>query len=300
MEQASTYQYRVTTTDSGNLRLAFMLNLVFCIIELFGGLFTNSMAILADALHDLGDAFTLALALYFQRISQKNADGKFSYGYSRFSTLGSFFTGVILLVGSVFVLSATIPRIVNPVMPNTYGVLIFSLLGLAINGSAVMAVKRSEAPVDESIKLHLMEDVWGWVAVLVASILMMLYGWAILDALLALVVTGFTLYNAYGMLHSSTRIMLQGIPADVKESEIRSKILAIEHVNRVCDMHIWSLDGNNHVLTAKVMVSGLVHQMDVYELRNRIKAELLELSILHSTIEIESEYAPGSEGSGAS
>ena len=288
MGQANTYQYRMGD-DTGNLRLAFMLNLVFCIVELFGGVFTNSIAIMADALHDLGDAFTLALALYFQKVSKKDCDCNFSYGYSRFSTLGSFFNGIILLVGSVFVLSATISRIAEPVMPNTHGVMVFSLLGLIINGSAFMAVRRSGEPVDASIKLHLMEDVWGWLVVLIGCLLMMTYQWAIIDAVIALGITGFTLYNAFGMLNSSTRIMLQGVPTDLKHDEVKSYLLLHPHVSRVCDLHVWSIDGKSHVLTAKIITKDISTPTQIIEMRNHLKVELQKMNIHQSTIEMELE-----------
>lgn len=288
MGQASTYQSRMGT-DTGNLWLAFMLNLVFCVVELFGGVFTNSIAILSDALHDMGDAFTLGLALYFQKVSKKDCDCNFSYGYSRFSTLGSFFNGIILLVGSIFILSATISRIAAPVMPDTHGVMVFSLLGLMINGSAFMAVRRSGEPVDASIRHHIMEDVWGWLVVLIGCLLMMTYQWAIIDAIIALGITGLTLYNAFGMLSSSTRIMLQGVPIDLKHDEVKSYLLQHPNVSRVCDLHVWSIDGNSHVLTAKIISKNITTHTEVIHMRNHIKAELEKLNIHESTIEVELE-----------
>lgn len=291
MEQANTYQYRMGA-DTGNLRLAFLLNLVFCIVELFGGVFTNSIAILADALHDLGDALTLGLALYFQKISKKDCDCNFSYGYSRFSTLGSFFNGILLLVGSVFVLYVAISRIATPVMPNTHGVMVFSLLGLIINGSAVMAVRRSGEPVDASIRLHLLEDVWGWLVVLIGCLLMMIYQWAIIDVIIALGISGFTLYNAFGMLSSTTRIMLQGVPSELKHAEIKSHLLQHPNVSHVSDLHVWSIDGHSHVLTAKIISKGLSTQVEIITMRNHMKAQLEQLNIYQSTIEVELDSMP--------
>ncbi len=180
---------------TGNIKVAFWLNLTFCILEFAGGLFTNSVAILSDALHDLGDSFSLGLAWYFQKISQRKRDKLFSYGYKRFSLLGALINSMILLIGSVFIVREAIPRILHPETSNAQGMIIFALIGIAVNGAAVLRLKKGSSINERVISLHLIEDVLGWVAVLIAAVVMLFVDVPVLDPLLSLLITGYILYN---------------------------------------------------------------------------------------------------------
>jgi len=156
-----------------NLAWAFLLNISFCVIELIGGLLTNSIAILSDALHDFGDSISLGLAWYFQKISKRKPDSRYTYGYKRFSTLSALVNCLVLLTGSGFILYESIKRILNPIESNAQGMFVLAVVGVLVNGAAVVRLKKGDSLNEKVVSLHLLEDVLGWVAVLIGSIVMM-------------------------------------------------------------------------------------------------------------------------------
>ena len=167
--------------SGSNLLFAFAMNLFFAIVELVGGIFTGSVAILSDALHDFGDSISLGVAWRLQKLSEKGRDTSFSYGYKRFSLLGALLISLILLVGSVFVIIAAIERLSVPGEPKAGGMLVLAIFGLAVNGLAAFRLKGSSSLNERAVMLHLMEDVLGWAAVLVVSIVMLFVNAPILD-----------------------------------------------------------------------------------------------------------------------
>lgn len=274
-------------TPLKNIRIAFFLNLGFTLLEIAGGLYTNSMAILSDALHDLGDSFSLGIAWYFQKISGKGRDHNFSYGYRRFSLLGAIVNGLVLVAGSVFILTEAIPRLMNPEMPETTGMIVLAVFGILINGFAVHRLQQGKSHNEEVLSLHLLEDVLGWVAVLVASIIMKFVYWPWLDPLLSILISLWLLYNVYKNLKKSVRIILQAIPADTSMNDISANLNELEGVREVHDMHIWSLDGQYHVLTAHLVVEETLSISDRVQLKERARILVKEAGVDHSTLELE-------------
>ena len=171
-------------TDS--IKVAFWLNLFFTIIEIVGGFYTNSIAIISDALHDLGDSFALGLAWYFQKLSQRGRDRKFSYGYGRFSTLAAMINSGLLLAGSIYVISVAIPRLIHPQETYATGMIWLAVVGLLVNGIAAYRLSSGSSLNERAARLHLLEDVLGWAAVLVGAVIIKLTGWTILDPILSL------------------------------------------------------------------------------------------------------------------
>ncbi|HRO67142.1 MAG TPA: cation diffusion facilitator family transporter, partial [Pseudobdellovibrionaceae bacterium] len=169
----------------GRLGLAFGLNLSFAFIELFGGYWTHSIAIMTDALHDFGDAFAIGLAFFLERLSRKAADRRYSYGYRRFSTAAALVTGFVLVAGSVYILSEAVPRLFAPQTPHATGMIALAFLGVAVNGFAAWRVSRGVSLNEKMIVWHLLEDVLGRVAVLIGAVIIQVTGWAQVDAILA-------------------------------------------------------------------------------------------------------------------
>jgi len=166
--------------EEGNISKAFFLNLSFTVVEIIGGLFTNSLAILSDALHDFGDSISLGLAWYFQRLSKKDRDQNFSYGYGRFSLLGALVNSVILTVGSVFILYKAIPGVLAPEEADSLGMIWLALLGVVVNTLAVATLKKGQSLNEKVVRLHLLEDVFGWVAVLIGAGVMNFTGFSLI------------------------------------------------------------------------------------------------------------------------
>lgn len=280
-----------THQTEGNILFAFLMNLLFSIVELIGGIATGSVAILSDALHDFGDSLSLALAWYLQRLSARGKDTRFSYGYKRFALLSALIISLILLLGSVVVIYTAVMRLFNPIAPNATGMLWLAVFGLLVNGAAVWRMSGGKSLSEKAIRLHLMEDVLGWAAVLVVSIVMHFVHIPILDPLLSLGITLWILYNVYFTLRDSFKILLQGIPDDISQVQLEERIGMLEQVLDVHDTHIWTLDGAHHIASLHVVHPKDLNSDTLCLLKERIRGIAQEEGIGHITIEFDSEGA---------
>lgn len=272
-----------------NIQVAFWLNLGFSLLELVGGLYTNSVAVLSDALHDLGDSLSLGTSWYFQKKSQQKRDRHFTYGYRRFSLLGAFINCIILTVGSVFIISESVQRIFNPAQPDAQGMLILAVIGIGVNLVALLRLKKGKSINERVISLHFMEDVLGWVAVLLGSLVMMFYEVPVLDPLLSLGIAAYILFNVYQNMRSVFQIILQGVPENLSEKIIRELIKTFPEVMDTHDIHMWTMDGNYHIVTLHAVIANDLPVSEQEKLKKRIKESLNALSIQHVTIELETE-----------
>lgn len=274
---------------TGNIQVAFWLNFFFCLVEFAGGIYTNSIAILSDALHDLGDSFALGLAWYFQKLSSKSRDSQFSYGYKRFSLLGALINSVVLLIGSIFVLWEAIPRLLHPEPSNAKGMIAFAVIGILINGAAIFRLKKGASMNEKVISLHLLEDVLGWVAVLITAVVMLFVDVPVLDPLLSILITGYILFNIYRNLKQSLRILLQAVPSSIDEEALKKELTGIDKVVDVHDVHIWTMDGNFNVISLHLVTEDLIGANETERIKSEARHILHHAQIQHSTIEIESQ-----------
>jgi len=270
-----------------NLALAFILNLLFCIIELVGGLFTNSIAILSDSLHDFGDSFSLGLAWYFDKVSRRKPDAKYTYGYKRFTTLSALVNSLVLLGGSGFVLFESFRRLFQPVQADAKGMFLLAVLGVLVNGAAVLRLKKGNSLNERVVSLHMLEDVLGWVAVLIGSIVMLFWDVPVLDPVLSVGISVYILYNVYNNLKSVFRVILQGKPSGLDEESIKKHLLDLPKVLSLHDFHAWTMDSEYVVLTVHLVVEGSMQKEEQQALRAAAHQILKKLEIDHSTIEIE-------------
>lgn len=269
----------------GNIATAFFLNLVFAVVELVGGLATNSVAILSDALHDFGDSVSLGAAWALQKRSKKGRDAQFTYGYRRFSLLGGVFLSGILLVSSLFIIRESVQRLFDPQEVRAGGMLWLAIVGIAINGFAAFRVSRGSTLGERAVWLHLMEDVLGWVAVLVASVVMLLVNHPatrLLDPLLSLAITAWVLRGVWLNLRDTFRILLQGTPEGFDTDELTHKIQSLAGVEGVHDLHVWSQDGESNVVTMHVVAAANADQAE-------LKRQIRQLAGGHVTIEFETQ-----------
>ena len=273
--------------DVEALGVAFLLNFIFTLIEIAGGLWTNSVAILADALHDAGDSLTLLLAWYLQKASEKERDQRFSYGYGRLSLLAALINGVVLLAGSIVVIVLVIPRLFEPQVVDATGMFWLALLGIAFNGFSFWRNRRSQSLNAKMVNWHLLEDVLGWTVVLAGSIVMHFGDYPWLDPLMALGVTLFILWNVFKSLGRVTKIFLQSNPEGLDLSAIENELRTLNNVEDIHDVHAWSLDGKYHVLSLHVVISQITDQESLVLLKNQIRDQLHKMGIEHSTIEFE-------------
>ena len=272
-----------------NIIVAFWLNTGFAVLEIAGGLYTNSMAILADAVHDLGDSLSLGLAYYFQKKSQRKKDEIYTYGYQRFSLLGAFINSIILITSSIFIIRESVTRFFQPEPPDAKGMVILAIIGVAVNAYALVRLKKGKSINEKVVALHFVEDVLGWVAVLAGSIVMLFVDAPIIDPVLSLLISLYILYNVFKNLKSTFRILLQRRPDAVDEEVVRKNVLSVPGVKDLHDLRFWTMDGQYNVMTLHVVVA----QNQSIEERERIKQEvkhnLEHLEFRHTTVEIESE-----------
>lgn len=272
-------------SETGNIAVAFWLNFCFSIIELIGGLMTNSVAILADAMHDLGDSMAIAFAWVAAKISGKAPNQRYSYGYRRWSLLSALVNSLILVVGSLWILIEAVPRLWEPVLPHAPGMMALAVLGVVVNGAAVLKLRLGKTQNEQVLTWHLLEDVFGWVAVLLGSLLIYLTGWAVVDPLLSIGFTLFILLNVWRNLRRTFGLFLQISPDPAMTQELEDKLKALSFVSDVHHLHLWSLDGEKHVLTAHLVLTDAEHQLPDYKLE--IRQLLAPYQLQHTTIEFE-------------
>jgi cobalt-zinc-cadmium efflux system protein len=273
--------------STGNIALAFFLNTSFAVIELVGGILTNSVAILSDALHDFGDSLSLGAAWYFEKKSQKGRTSAYTYGYQRFSLLGAFINSIVLIVGSIFIIKEAVERVFHPEVANYKGMLLLAILGIAVNGVAMLRLKKGDSINEKVVSLHFLEDVLGWVAVLIGALIMLFFNAPVIDPILSLLIACFVLFNVYRNIKPAFKIILQGTPHDMSAQEIKQMVLAENDVLNVHDLRLWSLDGTHHVASMHVVVSENLDLKNADYLKQNIKEQLKKLGITHATIEVE-------------
>jgi cobalt-zinc-cadmium efflux system protein len=271
--------------DSSGIGIAFFLNLAFSLIEVAGGYLTNSIAIFSDALHDLGDSFSLALAWYFQRLSTKKRDSGYSYGYRRFSLLGALINSAVLLTGSIFVISESVGRLLSPKAVDAKGMFILAIFGIVINGIAMLKLKKGHSLNERTVSLHLMEDVLGWGATLVASVVMIFVKLPVFDSILSLGISCYILFNIYRNMRDTLRVILQGTPENVDGNEIEKALLDIDGIESVHDLHLWTMDGEFNISSVHIVVASNREQRDITDIKNRAKQIMKQYNIQHSTVE---------------
>jgi cobalt-zinc-cadmium efflux system protein len=274
-------------STGSNLKLAFFLNLGFTILEIFGGIWINSVAILSDAIHDLGDSISLGLAWYLDKKSKKAANEQFSFGYTRFSLLGALINALILITGSFFVISEAIKRLISPEVSDAKGMIVFAFIGVAVNGYAAWKVSSGSTQNEKVVSWHLVEDVLGWVAVLIAGIILYFKNLPWLDPALSLAISAFILWNVFKNLKETLYIFLQAVPHELSLDEIKKKICEIPQVESIHHTHLWSLEGAHHVFTTHVKIKSINKLEEVIEAKAAIKEVLKKYPFSHYTVELE-------------
>lgn len=265
-----------------NILIAFILNLLFSVFEFIGGILTGSIAIVSDAVHDLGDAASIGIAFFLEKKSKNKPNEKYTYGYARYSVIGGFITTIILLIGSVVMIYNAVGRMVSPTSVNYNGMIVFAAVGVCVNFCAAFFTREGGSLNQKAVNLHMLEDVLGWAVVLVGAIVMRFTNFTLLDPIMSIGVSIFILVNAIGNLKEIFDIFLEKTPHDFDVAEIKEHIEEIDGVLDVHHIHLWSLDGQNNYATLHIVTDS-----DPHNIKEKIREELCEHSIGHVTIETE-------------
>lgn len=278
---------QVITQESQRISFAFWLNFGFTLLELVGGVLTNSIAILSNAIHDLGDTLAIGLGWVASRLARRDADASYTYGYRRLSLLSALIIGATLVIGSVLVIANAVPRLLHPEGVHSAGMFWLALLGVGINGIAALRLRGGHTQNEKVLSWHLLEDVLGWFAILIASIVIRFTGWSIVDPLLSIGFTLFILFNVAGSLRDTLRLFLQKSPDQTLTENIQRDLRALPGIADMHHVHLWSLDGQHHVLTAHITLHDNLDADNQLLLKQRIHTALEPYTLTHTTIELE-------------
>jgi len=266
-----------------NILIAFILNLSFSIFELIGGIFTNSMAIISDALHDFSDAISIGISYFLEKKSYQKPDHNYTFGYTRYSVLGAIITNLILIVGSILIIYHGFLRLFNPVEVNYNGMFFLAIIGVLINLLAVYFTKDGHSLNQKAVNLHMLEDVLGWIVVFVGSVIMKFSKINIIDIILSLGVSAFIMIHAIKSLKITLDLILEKTPSFIDVEKIKLHLKKNDNIYDIHHIHTWSMDGINNYITMHVVIDG----DDFENIKLKIKDELREFNITHSTIEFE-------------
>ena len=274
-----------------NILIAFLLNIFFSIFELAGGIVTNSISIMSDAVHYFGDALSIGISYFLEKISKKKPDRKYTYGYARYSIIGATITTIVLTVGSIFVIVGGVSRFINPKEINYDGMIIFAIVGVIVNFLAVYFTREGDSINQKSVNLHMLEDVLGWIVVLIGSILMKFTDIRAIDSLMSIGVAIFILINCFKNLKNILDVFLEKAPRDISIDEIENHIRKIKGVKDVHHIHVWTMDGITNYSTMHIVTD----EKDTKNIKLQIRQELQEHGISHTTIEIEDKIGECNE-----
>lgn len=269
-----------------NILVAFLLNLFFSVFEFFGGIMTNSVSIISDAVHDFGDSLSIGISLVLEKISKKKPDNKYTYGYGRYSVIGSLITTVILIVGSIFVVVNAVDRLFKPVDINYSGMIGFAILGVIVNFLAAYFTRKGESLNQKAVNLHMLEDVLGWVVILVGAVVMKFTDIKVIDSVLSILVALFIFMNACKNLIDIGNLFLEKVPDNIDIDEVRKVLLNIDGVVDIHHIHVWSMDGIETLATLHI-VCDKKKSKDWYIIKDLVKDKLKKCKINHVTVELE-------------
>jgi len=278
-----------------NIFIAFILNLFFSILEFIGGILTNSISIMADSIHDFGDAISILISLVLEKISKKKPNKDYTFGYLRYSTLGALITALILLIGSIVVIISAVKRLFNPTIVNYDGMFILSIIGIIINFIATKITSNTDNLNEKTVSLHMFEDVLGWVCVLIGSIVIKFTNFYIIDPILSIFVSLFILINVISKFKNIFEILLEKKPSKINVDEIKKHLLEIKEVKNIHHIHIWTIDGITNYITLHVLIDEDIISSDLTNIKKKINLELKEHNICHSTIEFETKKCSSEE-----
>ena len=266
--------------------LAFFLNLSYAIVEFIAGGVFGSSAVLADSVHDLGDAIAIGVSAFLETISNREEDSHYTLGYKRFSLLGALVTAVILMTGSVLVILENITKLFHPQPVNDEGILWLGIIAVSINVLASLVVRKGKTKNESILSLHFLEDTLGWVAVILMAIVLRFTDWYILDPLLSLVISIFILSKAIPRFWSTLKIFLDAVPEGVDIKQVKSDLEQLDHVASINQLNLWTMDGLEKNAIVHVCLKE-IEQMEVC--KKSIRTLLKNYGFQNITIEVDAD-----------
>lgn len=269
------------------IKTAFFLNMVFVLVEFFGGLITNSFAVISDAIHDFGDCIAIGCAWFFERRSKKQPDDKYTYGYRRYSLVSAAITSLILVFGSAVVIFGAVERFREPTEIHGLGMMLLAVLGIIINGAAVVKTSKGHGANEKTIKLHLLEDVFSWVAILVGGLFVYFLKWNFVDVIISVVIAVYLLIQSIIELVEVCEILLEKVPEDFSVSDYKNSLLSIEGVSDIHHLHIWTFEGEKIMATIHIRIPDDADMQYYKRVKEDVERLSRELGIDHLTVQLD-------------
>ena len=268
--------------SSQKMMIAFLLNLSFAIIEVIFGLAFNSSAVLADAVHDVGDALAIGLSTLLEKISNKKDDSRYTLGYKRYSLLGAILTSVILIVGSLLVLWENVPKVFTPEPVDYNGMLVLGIVAILVNVAASKVVSHGHSHNESILSLHFLEDILGWLAVILVSIVLRFTDWYFLDPLLSILIAGFILSQALPKFWDNIKIFLDHVPSDIDLAKLYQELESLDNVQAIAQLNVWTTDGIDKYAMIHICIEGVEKSQQT---RQAIHQLVKTYGIVSATIE---------------
>jgi cobalt-zinc-cadmium efflux system protein len=275
------------------LTISLILIASFMIVEIIGGVLTNSLALLSDAGHMLSDAISLAVALAAFKMGEKAADSARTFGYRRFEILAAVFNGVTLIVIAVFIVVEAAGRFVNPPEVATTGMLIIAALGLIINIIVAKILMSGDTHDNLNMKgalLHVFGDLLGSVAAIVAALSIMFFGWGFMDPLASVIVAILIAVSAFRILRQSLNVLMEGVPENIDVDTVINTINNIEGVEDAHHLHVWSISSGMNAMSIHVVVNGTLNVHETQKIIHRIDEKMKHENIEHVTVQVECKH----------
>lgn len=266
-----------------NILIAFLLNMFFAMFEFIGSIFTSSTAIMSDAIHDIGDALSIGVSYLLERKSNGKPDANYTYGYARYSVIGGAFTTLVLVVGSCIAICNAIWHIVHPIDIDYNGMIVFAVVGVVVNLVAALVTRKGDSINQKAVNLHMLEDVAGWVAVLVGAVVMRLTNLSIIDPILSLSIAIWIFIHASKAFFDAMSLLAE--KSHIPTEAVLNAAQSVDGVINIHHLHVWSLNDKNSCATMHVITNS-----NHAEIKKRIREKLQEIGIIHSTLELESKW----------
>ncbi len=267
-----------------HILIAFLANLVLAAIGVVSGLITGSFAIISNSLHSLGDGITVGISFFLERKSKNGPDKQHTFGYARYSLLGSLITNMFLLVGATTIIMESFHGLHEPEHIELGGMIGLAVLGAFANFIAAFVTRHGHTHNERAVSLHAVQDVLSWLAIIVGAIIMQYTGFMQIDAILSICIAIYILYRVIRDFTKNLYIFLDNTPPSICYNKLEQAICAIEGVSSVHHMHLWSLDGENNCATLHCVLTA---KADGEKVKIAIRETLNEYNINHSTIEFE-------------
>ena len=268
--------------SSQKMMIAFLLNLSFAIIEVIFGFAFNSSAVLADAVHDMGDALAIGLSTLLEKISNKKEDNRYTLGYKRYSLLGAILTSIILIIGSILVLWENVPKVFAPEPVDYNGMLVLGIVAILVNLAASKVVSHGHSHNESILSLHFLEDILGWLAVILVSIVLRFTDWYFLDPLLSLLISGFILSQALPKFWDNIKILLDHVPTDVDLGQLYQELERLDNVQTIAQLNVWTTDGIDKYAMIHICIDDIEKSQQI---RQAIHQLVKTYGIVSATIE---------------